>query len=159
MGGGMTTIVLIPAGSELGVGATIRSLFDDVGIPGYFTMAPEIPNGLFDEPVPERAYSLFLCDKVPRDFLIRNDLRHPSPSESLWAIGCMNALLAEAICQSDVPVRFLHTGFRSEKHHYHMFPNATLRQLVVRRSQNGFEIGTVRPGVPYDGFRLVYVRQ
>ncbi|MEO8065922.1 MAG: hypothetical protein ABI643_03685 [Candidatus Doudnabacteria bacterium] len=147
----MPGLLDVPAGTgRFGVDATIRPLFENVGIPGYFNIAAEIPPELMDAPVPESDYMLTFYDK-PHTKAYRA-FRHPTVEETLWAVGWMSCELAGKICER--PMRFLHRPFRV-RYGRRRDPEAW-RQIVVKRSGAGYAVETVAASTPVSGFQLAY---
>jgi len=118
----------------------IRRLFTNTGIPGYFTLAQEIPPSLLDQPIPELDY-MFEFQTTPA---LRSDIQNkkvylPSVDQVLWAIGFMSIELENAIGSG--AIRFMHKPFRA---HLCPFRGAEpWRQIVVRRVNCGYAVETV----------------
>ncbi len=135
----MRPVILISAGRRFGQNTRIRQLFENTGVPGYFTITTEIPPELMDSPPPERDYYLVFYNEVPREKLRRHNLRCPTILETLWALGFMNIELAKEIIQKRT--RFMHEPFRA-----HMCPwrgSEPWRQILVRRNERGYAVETV----------------
>jgi hypothetical protein len=138
----MGRIVRIPAGQNLQntKGLSIRTLFQNTGIPGYFSMTMDIPPCILDMEMPEEDYFLvFRDEKVPRDELKCGIVRIPSVQQVLWAIGWANMEMTHVICEK--PIRFAHHPFRV---HQCPWPGSDpWRQIVVSQSATGYSVETV----------------
>ena len=119
---------------------SIRRLFTNTGIPGYFTVAQEIPPSLLDQPVPELDYMFELQSKpAPRIDIQTGKVYLPSIDQVLWAIGFMSMELGNAIGSG--AIRFMHKPFRAHLCPFH--GSEPWRQIVVSRIDCGYKIGTV----------------
>ena len=152
----MITIVPITTRERV-LGNAVKSLFNHGEIPRHLILTPEIPEDIFGVIAPERDYSLIIFDE-PESLLTKENIRYPSIGETMWAIGFMPISLAGVIAQSEKPLRFLHVGFRVKDYRFHMFPNSGARQIVLEQRTAGYIVRSVHPRMPYDNFRLVYVR-
>jgi hypothetical protein len=148
----MPDVIEIPAGRRFGLEATIRPLFN-VGIPGYFTLASEIPSVLFDQNVPVHDYRLVVSREVPRVYLRTRQLRPPTIAETLWVLGFMNMGLSAVV--SRYAVRFIHEPFCLSMR-TPTYPEF-LRQIVAKRSGRGFALETVAVNSAVKDFHLAYV--
>jgi len=120
--------------------AIIRPLFTNTGIPGYFTLAQEIPPALLDSPVPELDYTLeFYLEPVSRIDIQTEKVRLPSVYQVLWAVGYMTVELERVIGKG--VVRFIHKPFRAYLCPWH--GAEPWRQIVVRRTGRGYTVETV----------------
>ena len=120
--------------------ADIRTLFTNTGIPGYFTLAQEIPPALLDSFVPAWDYVLeFHLEPVPRIDLRIGKVQLPSIDQVLWAVGFMSVELENVI--GGGAIRFFHKPFRA--HHCPWLGAKPWRQVVVRRADLGYTVETV----------------
>lgn len=135
-------LVKIPAGGTMSEmrSEPIRPLFEKISVPGYFSMAMEIPPHLFDMGMPTEDYCLaFSNEKLPRVFMHHGKLRFPSIRQVLWAVGFMNIELGVVI--GEKPVRFIHQSFRA--HECPWKGHDAWRQILVSRHGIGYSISTV----------------
>ena len=135
-------VVKVPAGDSFRdvPRETIRPLFEGTGIPGYFTIAMDIPPAMFDMEMPDKDYHfVFYEEKAPRAHLQQRKVHVPTVQQVLWAVGFANTELARVICKR--PVRFAHQPFRAHKCPWK--GGEPWRQIIVSRSKHGYSVETV----------------
>jgi hypothetical protein len=119
---------------------SIRRLFTNTGIPGYFTLAQEITPSLLDQPVPELDYMFEIqTEPASRIDIQTRKVYLPSIDQVLWAIGFMSVELENAIGSG--AIRFMHKPFRAHLCPFH--GSEPWRQVVVRRIDCGYKIETI----------------
>ncbi|MCX6717373.1 MAG: hypothetical protein NTU76_01695 [Candidatus Taylorbacteria bacterium] len=120
--------------------AIIRPLFTNTGIPGYFTLAQEIPPELLDATVPELDYVLEFRLKPAQRIEVRTGkVRIPTVDQVLWAVGFMSEELTNVI--GGGAIRFMHQPLRA--YHCPFHGAEPWRQIIVRRAGGGYTVETV----------------
>jgi hypothetical protein len=136
-------------------GTKIRPLFENTGVPGYFSMTMDIPPHFLDMEMPQRDYALMFYDvKVPRIDLQCGNVQLPTVEQVLWAIGWASVELMNVV--SEKPIRFLHPPFRA--HNCSWWHRNAWRQIVVSRHKEGYSVETVGVAQASDNTYLGYLR-
>lgn len=154
----MRQLVKIPAGGQMKdvPDVTIRPLFHDTGIAGYFLICCEIPCKAFDMKIPAEDYFLLITDeRISRKEMEDSKIAFPTLQETLWAIGWAGTELTNIVCEK--PVRFLHPAFRIP-HSARALPDAW-RQVCMRRGEGvriGYFVETVSANDKSQDFLLAY---
>ena len=157
----MRALVKIPAGGFMKdvPDKTIRPLFHNTGIAGYFLICCEIPCEAFDIQMPAEDYFLIITDeRIPRKERKSSKIGFPTLQETLWAIGWAGVELTNIVCQK--PVRFLHPAFPIP-HSVKEMPDVW-RQVCMRRADGGgtrigYFVETVSAEDKSQDFLLAYV--
>ena len=152
----MSRIVRIPAGSSFqnSTHSLIRPLFENTGVPNYFSITPDIPPQVFDMEMPERDYTLAFRDERASRAELRSGVVHiPSLQQVLFAVGFMSVEM-EAVIR-DKPVRFVHPPFRVHKCPWK--GSKPWRQILVSYRGGCYFVGTVCVADDFDGSFFAYV--